>query len=61
MGKPTKNVSLLENGSSAAFYDVNDSYGAAAMKVGSIIIGAGAITWFGVPFVCYLVRLVLPK
>lgn len=59
-GKPTKHSSQLEKGSPAAMYDGNDSYSAAAMKVGSILVGAGAITWFGVPLFMYLVRLVLP-
>lgn len=60
-GKPTKKTDLLEKGSPAAFYDGNDSYSAAAIKVGSIVVGAGAITWFGVPMFVYLVRLVLPE
>mmetsp|Transcript_11555 Transcript_11555/g.25337 ORF Transcript_11555/g.25337 Transcript_11555/m.25337 type:complete len:715 (+) Transcript_11555:140-2284(+) len=60
-GKPTKKTDLLEKGCSAAFYDGNDSYSAAAIKVGSILVGAGAITWFGVPLFVYLVRLVLPE
>jgi len=60
-GKPTKKTDLLEKGSPAAFYNGNDSYSAAAMKVGSIVIGAGAITWFGVPLFVHLVRLLLPE
>jgi hypothetical protein len=60
-GKPTKKTHLLDKGSSAAFYDGDDSYTAAAVKVGSIIVGAGAMTWYGVPLVVYLVRLVLPE
>ena len=60
-GKPTKKTDLLEKGSPAAFYDVDDSYSAAAIKVGSILVGAGAITWFGIPLVTYFVRLVLPE
>jgi len=60
-GRPTKKTDLLEKGSPASFYDGNDSYSAAAIKVGSIIVGAGAITWFGVPLFVYLVRLLLPE
>jgi len=60
-GKPTKTTDLLEKGSPALFYDSNDSYSAAAIKVGSIVVGAGAITWFGVPLFVYAIRLVLPE
>ena len=60
-GQPTKKANLLEKGSPAALYDSNDSYSAAALKVGSIVVGAGAITWYGVPLFVYLIRLVLPK
>ena len=60
-GKPTKNIDLLKKGGPGAFYDSNDSYILAVIKVGSIIVGAGAITWIGVPLVCRLSRLVLPE
>lgn len=60
-GKPTKKTDLLEKGSPAVLYNGNDSYSAAAIKVGSILVGAGAITWFGVPLFVYLVRLVMPE
>jgi len=56
-----KKTDLLEKGSPAVFYNGNDSYSAAAIKVGSILVGAGAITWFGVPLFVYLVRLVMPE
>lgn len=61
IGKPTKKTDVLAKGSLAAFYDSNDSYSTAAIKIGSILVGAGAITYYGVPLFVYLFRLVLPK
>ena len=60
-GKATKHTDLLDQDCSAVIYDSNDSFSTAAIKVGSILVGAGAITWYGVPLFVYLVRLVLPK
>ena len=60
-GKPVKKTHQLDKGSSAAFYNGSDSYTVAAIKVCSILIGAGAITWYGVPLVVYVVCLVLPE
>jgi hypothetical protein len=51
----------LDKGSSAAFIDGNDPYTAAAIRVGSFLVGAGAITWYGVPLVVFVIRLVLPE
>ena len=60
IGKPTKKTELLEQGSPGALYVGNDSYAAAVAKVGSIVLSAGAITWFGIPFLVYVIRLVIP-
>ncbi|KAL7431683.1 hypothetical protein ACHAXH_003556 [Discostella pseudostelligera] len=60
-GQPTKHTDLLDKGSPALFYDSNDSLSAAAIKIGSILVGAGAITWYGVPLLVYLMRLLLSE
>merc|ERR1719291_1188195 len=60
-GKPTKNTDLLERGSPALFYNSNDSYRDAAVKVGTIVVGAGVITWFVVPLLSYSLKLLLSK
>ena len=57
-GKPTNKTDSLEKGSAGTFSD--DSYSAAAIKVFSIIVGAGAITWFAIPLIAYCLRFVLP-
>ena len=57
-GKPTNKTDSLEKGSPGTFSD--DSYSAAAIKVFSIIVGAGAITWFAIPLIAYRLRFVLP-
>ena len=59
IGKPTTTTELLESGSPGALYDGHDSYAAAVIRVGSIVAGAGLITWFGVPMLAYLVRSLL--
>ena len=57
-GKPAKRTGQLKG---SAAYDIDDSYSAAAIKVASIVVGAGAITWYGVPFFVYVFRLIVPE
>ena len=57
-GKPAKRTGQLKG---SAAYDVDDSYSAAAIKVASIVVGAGAITWYGVPLCVYVFRLIVPE
>lgn len=51
IGRPTRNSKLLAKESAGALYVGSDSYGAALTKIGSIVISAVAITWFGVPLI----------
>lgn len=60
-GRPTKKAEMLKSGSPGAIYVGDDSYGAAAAKIASIVVSAGAVTWFGIPLLVYLIRLVFPE
>lgn len=59
VGKPARKTDQLAEGSLGALYSSDDSYSSAALKVGSIVIGAGFITWFGVPILVYVIRMIL--
>jgi len=59
LGKATKKTALLKGGSPGVQIG-NDSYVAAAIKVGSIVLSAGAVTWFGIPLLVYFVGFLFP-
>eukprot|EP00804_Cyclotella_cryptica_P003215 CCRYP_010465-RB/>CCRYP_010465-RB protein AED:0.11 eAED:0.11 QI:193/1/1/1/0.61/0.57/14/6319/1145 len=59
VGKPARKTEQLAEGSPGALYSSDDSYSSAALKVGSIVVGAGFITWFGVPILVYFIRIIL--
>ena len=61
-GQVAKGTELLESGSPGKVYSgKDDSSISAAIKVASIIIGAGAVTVYGIPLLSYFVHLVIPK
>ena len=57
VGKPARKPEQLREDSLGAVYTSDDSYSSAAFKVGSIVLGAGFITWFGVPLLVYALKL----
>ena len=61
VGKPAKKTEQLKEDSLGAVYSSDDSYTSAAAKVGSIVLGASVITWFGVPLLVFVVRLFIPS
>ena len=61
VGKPTRKTEQLKEDSIGAVYSSDDSYTSAAAKVGSILLGASVITWFGVPLLVYVVKLLVPS
>jgi hypothetical protein len=61
VGKPAKKIEQLKDDSPGMLYSGDDSYSSAVFKVGSILSGAAAITWFGVPIVCYVVKAIMNK
>lgn len=60
IGKPAKKTDELKEDSLGAVYSSNDSYSSAALRVASIVLGASAITWFGVPMMLYIVKRFVP-
>lgn len=61
VGKSTRKTEQLKEDSLGAVYSSNDSYSSAAFKVGSIVLGASVITWFGVPLMMYIVKKFVPN
>ena len=61
-GQVTTRTELLKSGSPGKIYSgKDDSAIIAAIKVGSILVGAGAITLYAIPLLSYIVRLVIPN
>lgn len=61
-GQVTTRTELLDSDSPGNDYSgKDDSATNAAIKVGSILIGAGAISLYGIPLLSYIIRLVIPN
>ena len=58
IGKPAKKTKQLNIDSPGAMYSKSDDYFSAALRVAFIVIGAGFITWFGVPMSVHVVKLI---
>lgn len=61
-GQVTGKTELLKSGTPGRVYSgKDDSSISAAIKVGSIVLGAGFVTVYSIPVLAYFVRLVIPK
>ncbi len=60
IGQVTIRTDLLNSESPGNIYSgKDDSAIIAAIKVGSILVGAGAISLYGIPLLSYIIRLVI--